>query len=236
MNPDKLIKDHLNHLSVDCVIFGFHNGDLQVLLFKWKTINKWALPGGFIKVREHADEAAHRVLKERTGLSDIYLRQFHIFSDPERNKVDDDLDISLFPGNYSNEFVEWITGRFVSIGYYALVDFSKVKPVPDMFSEECRWWKLAQIPNLIYDHNHIVDSALLALREALQYQSIGKFVMPKKFTLPELQRFYETILGYKMDRRNFRKKTLALNIIQPLGETRKAGAHKSPELYSYNED
>ena len=236
MNPDALQKDHLNHLSVDCVIFGFHGGDLQVLLLEWKEINKWALPGGFIKVREHADEAANRVLKERTGLSDIYLRQFHVFTDPDRNKLDDDRDISLFSGNFSKESIHWITGRFVSIGYYALVDFSKVSPVPDMFSEECRWWKLDQLPNLIYDHNHIVDSALISLRNALQYQSIGKYVMPIKFTLPELQRFYETILGQNMDRRNFRKKILNAHIIQPLGETRKTGAHKSPELYSYNKD
>ncbi len=233
MNPGNIVKDHLNHISTDCVIFGFHDSKLQVLLLKWKSLNHWALPGGFIKKNEHADVAAHRVLQERTGLSDIYLRQFHTFSDPDRNKLDDKI-ISLFPTNLSGETLDWITGRFISIGYYALVDFSKVKPVPDMFSVECSWWELDQTPKLLYDHNHIVKTALYALRNALQFENMGRFVMPDKFSLPELQKLYETILDQKIDRRNFRKKILGLNIITPLGEWRKGGAHKSPELYSYN--
>ncbi len=232
MNSENLVSVHLNHLSVDCVIFGFHDSKLQVLLLKWKSLHHWALPGGFIRKNEHADVAAHRVLQERTGLSDIYLRQFHTFSDPDRNKLDDEI-ISLFPTNLSRETSDWITGRFISIGYYALVDFSKVKPVPDMFSEECSWWEPDQSPKLLYDHNHIVTKALFALRNALQFENMGKYVMHEKFTLPELQKLYETILDQKFDRRNFRKKILSQNIIKPLGETRKGGAHKSPELYSY---
>ncbi len=234
MNPNSNCRNYLNHISIDCVIFGFHHNSLQVLLLKWKSINRWALPGGFIKKNEHADAAAQRVLKERTRLSNIYLSQFHTFSDPDRNKTNDATDISLLPVRLSKETIDWIRGRFVTIGYYALVDFNNAKPVPDMFSEECRWWELEQLPILLYDHNHIVDTALLALRDALQYQPMGKYVMPKKFTLPELQKLYETILGHKIDRRNYRKKILSLNIIHPLGETRKGGAHKSPELYSFN--
>jgi len=232
MNSKNLIKDHLNHLSVDCVIFGFHNNSLQVLLLKWKSIDQWALPGGFIQNDEHADKAAIRVLKERTGLSNIYLTQYHTFSDPTRNELKDKINISTFP-DFSKEVFDWISSRFVSIGYYALVDFSKVKPVPDMFSEECRWYELEQLPDLILDHNHIVERALNALRDVLQYQSSGKHVMPEKFTLPELQRLHETILGIKIDRRNFRKKILGSDILRSIGETRKGGAHKSPDLYSY---
>ncbi len=234
MNPNSIGKDYLDHISIDCVIFGFHNKSLRVLLLKWKTINRWALPGGFIKKNEHADAAAQRVLSERTELSNIFLRQFHTFSDPDRNKADGNLDISLLPVRFSKEAIDWIKGRFVTIGYFALVDFNKVKPVPDLFSEECRWWELEQLPVLLYDHHHIVDAALIALRDALQYQPMGKYVMPKKFTLPELQKLYEVILGKKIDRRNFRKKILGLNIIHPLGETRKGGAHRSPDLYSFN--
>jgi 8-oxo-dGTP diphosphatase len=223
----------LNSLSVDCVIFGFHESQLKVLLLKHRRLNKWSLPGGFIYKYEPTDAAAYRVLKERTGLDEIFLQQFHVFGDPNRYEKDFHLR-DLKKDGIDVDENNWILQRFVTIGYYALVEFEKVSPKPDTLSEKCFWWDIHKLPGLILDHKMIFDKALATLRKQLNYQPIGYNLLPEKFTMPELQRLYETILDKKLDRRNFQRKIMGYNILERLKETKKGVPHKSPYLYSFN--
>jgi ADP-ribose pyrophosphatase YjhB (NUDIX family) len=215
-------RTYLPHISVDCVIFGFHENQLKVLLLKWKS-GPWCLPGGFVKHHEALDESAIRVLNERTGLEEIYLHQFHAFGDPTRER-----------GKKINPAKSWVNKRFITVGYYALVEFSKVDPKPDFLSTECTWWDIQEIPSLIYDHNNIVDKALDTLRIGLSDHPVGINLLPRKFTMPELQRLYETILGKKLDRRNFQKRMLAMGILERLNEQKRGGPHKAPFFYRFD--
>src|SRR6478735_5054157 len=129
-------KTYLRHLSVDSVIFGFHENELKVLLLRWKD-GPWSLPGGFVKKAESVDEAASRILEERTGLTDIFLQQFYLFGDPSREKNKKE--------NNPKWKGSWIMDRFVTVGYYAVVEYSKVKPEPDLFSDDCMWWDIHSI-------------------------------------------------------------------------------------------
>jgi len=220
-------KNYLSHISIDCVIFGFHEGQLKVLILKVKNHDEWYLPGGFVMKAEPLDTAADRILKERTGIDEIFLQQFHVFGDPERGKVHNDMYKDIMPDN-------WFANRFITIGYYALVDFENVRPAPDLHSESCRWYDLDELPTLMLDHKLILNKALETLRLQLSYQPIGYNLMPKEFTMPELQRLYETILDKKLDRRNFQRRILAFDILDRHEQPRKGGAHKAPYLYSFN--
>lgn len=220
-------------LSVDCVIFGFHENELKVLLLKMKHATHWALPGGFVEREEHVDKAASRVLENRTGLKDIFLQQFYLFGDPNRH--DHELDLKLFKQSGRDPVREhWFLQRFVTVGYYALIEFSKASPRPDYISDACEWKGIDELPKMILDHRQILDRAHETLRFQINYQPIGYNLLPKKFTMPELQSLYETILGKKLDRRNFQRKMLAYGILKDLGERRKGGAHKAPYLYSFD--
>jgi hypothetical protein len=220
----------LPHISIDCVIFGFHNNQLKVLLLQWKETLRWCLPGGFIYRDEHLDEAANRILKSRTGLDNVYLQQFHAFGDPGREKGKHGVRKHLEPGSKS-----WIKDRFITVGYWSIVEFSEVTPTMDEFSRDCKWWDINRVPELILDHNQILDEALHSLRRNLNDYPLGRNLLPEKFTMPDLQRMYETILGKKLDRRNFQKKILSLDILQKLKERKSGVAHKAPYLYKFNE-
>jgi 8-oxo-dGTP diphosphatase len=219
----------LPHLSLDCVIFGFHENQLKVLLLEWKDTHRWCLPGGFIYRDEHIDDAAVRILKLRTGLSHIYLQQFYTFGDPARDRKKHGIKA---PAGIKSS---WLMERFVTVGYWALVEFSKVKPAADEFSASCKWWEVDSIPNLILDHNNIAGKALQSLRMNLNDYPLGRDLLPQKFTMPELQRLYETILGKSLDRRNFQKKILSLGILERLKERKQGGAYKAPYLYRFDE-
>jgi 8-oxo-dGTP diphosphatase len=220
---------YIPHISVDCVIFGFHEGELKVLLLQWKDSKKWCLPGGFILKEEHIDDAAVRILQNRTGLKNIYLQQFYTFGDPVRERKNHGVHP---PPDVKGK--SWLMARFITIGYWALVEFSKVNPTPDDFSLECRWWQINKIPSLILDHNEILKKALSSLRLHIQDYPLGKDLLPQKFTMPELQTLYETILGKELDRRNFQKKMLSLGILDRLKERKQGGAHKAPYLYRFD--
>ena len=225
-----LLRGHLtflSHVSVDCVIFGFHDNQLKVLLLRWKERGDWCLPGGFVKKKESLHDSASRTLKERTGLDHIFLQQFYTFGDPRRERGKRPFSVV---GNRDS----WMTKRFVTIGYYALVEFSKVNPHPDSFSDACQWWDVDAAPKMMYDHNEIALRALEALRDSLNDHPVGFNLLPKKFTMPELQRLYETILDKRLDRRNFQKKMLGLGILSRLKERKTGGAHKAPFLYQFN--
>jgi hypothetical protein len=180
-----------------------------------------------VKRDESLEASARRVLQERTGLENIFLRQFQAFGDPNREKN----KRTVTP---VGSVKSWITDRFITIGYWALVEFSKVTPRPDWLSDECKWWDLDSIPKLIYDHNIIVTKALEALRTSLNDHPVGYTLLPEKFTMPDLQRLYETILGTSLDRRNFQKKMLASNVLERLPERKTGGAHKAPFLYRFD--
>ncbi len=223
----------LPSLSVDCVIFGFHNNELKVLLLKMRNVDKWSLPGGFILKNEHTDAAATRVLKERTGLSELFLQQFYIFGEPSRSDKAVHLRSMKAEGIVPDES-HWILQRFVTIGYYALVEFSHVTPVPDELSVACEWYSLDNAPELMMDHQQILDKALESLRLHLTYHPVGYNLLPDTFTMPQLQKLYETILGKKLDRRNFQRKMLAYKILKRMKERKRGGAHKSPYLYCFD--
>ncbi|GAB3508084.1 NUDIX domain-containing protein [Spirosoma knui] len=217
----------IHYLSIDGVIFGFHESQLKVLLLRWKGTNEWSLPGGFIYKTESVDTAAERVVRERTGLDKLYLHQFHVFGEANRYDQDDTWRRTGLPLGG----IQW-SERTISIGYYALVDYSKVMPTPDMLTEECRWWILDDIPPLLFDHNHIINVALTALRKQLSDQPISH-LLPEPFTIPELQRLHETILGGSLDARNFYKKVMASDQLERLAERRSGTPHKAPYLYRF---
>ncbi len=221
----------LPHLSVDCVVFGFHDGDLKLLLMKWKHLNRWSLPGGYVGRRQSLDDAAQACLRERTGLGQIHLRQFGAFGSLGRKEgaaraLYDSLGIRA-PRN------AWPLHRVVSIGYYALVDFSKVRPRADYLSDACTWYPLRDRPPLAFDHDAVVDAALEALRASLDRPSAGATLMPASFTMPELQRLHEAVLGRPLDRRNFQKRMLERGGLERLEERRVGAAHRAPFLYRF---
>lgn len=227
-NPQKF----LDHISLDCVIFGFHDNELKVLSLHLKHTKEYALPGGFLGKSETLEEAANRVLKERTGLDQIFLKQFRVFSDPERSKTNNALQDLIKSG--ANPDLDFFAKRFITVGFYALVDYSQVNPTPDFFSDRCEWKNLNDIDTLILDHKNITEKALNALRFQLNDQPIGYNLLPQKFTMPELQKLYETILGKQLDRRNFQRKMLSYKILNKLDERKTGSANKSPFLYEFN--
>jgi hypothetical protein len=170
------------------------------------------------------------VLTERTGLNNVFLSQFEVFGDPlrERNKFSG--DVLLQKGIDASG--SWLMDRFVSIGYYALVEYSKVHPQPDAEST-CSWWPVNDLPPMYIDHATIVQKALEKLRQSLHFQPIGLNLLPKKFTMPQLHRMYETLFGMPLDRRNFQRKIMATGIIQQLPEKVKGVAYKAPHLYQF---
>ncbi len=219
----------LSELTLDCVILGFHEETLKVLLLRWQGTEAWSLPGAPVRRNESVDAAAGRILKERTGLENIFLQQYHVFGDVvryNRDELKEKLQHLIPPEKWYE--------RAVSVGYYALIDYMKAIPTPDALTDECKWWDVKEIPSLLFDHNHLVTVALQALRTQLSWQPVGYNLLPLEFTLPELQRLYETILGKKLDPRNFQRKMLGLGILERLEVRRKGGAHKAPYLYRFN--
>lgn len=231
-----LEKDYLANVSVDCVIFGYHNKELKVLCSKIKGMNHWSLPGGHVPKKEGIEEAAYRILEERTGLKGIFLKQFQAFGDKDRSLSSTDFQLHLLSIKAADaKKIKWILeNRFVSICYYALTEFSKVVPQPSVFDAECRWMDVQKLPQLILDHRQMVRDALKTLRHQIHHEPIGLNLLPEKFTLPELQALYETILGKKLDQRNFTKKLLSLDIVKKLNEKKHIGGHRSPNLYRFN--
>lgn len=227
-------KNYQPGLSIDCVIFGFHDNQLKVLLIKVPHNEKWSLPGGFIPIDQDIDVAAVTVLNERTGVEGVFLRQFATFGKIKRNDNHFGEEI-LKRLNIDAEQGKWFTQRFVTIGYYALVDFLKIVP-SRINSSEIEWIDHKEVPELILDHKEIVDKALDTLRIELNLMPIGYNLLPEKFTIPELQKLYETILDKKLDRRNFLRKITNIGILTKLDEKKNNVAHKAPNLYSFDKE
>lgn len=229
-------QQYLPHTSIDSVIFGYHQQKLKILLLKWKGLNGWGLPGGFIQRREPLSEAAYRILQEKTSLHNLFLQQFQVFGDsPYRVR---ERSAREFKEKFGLEVDEnnWLLERTLTIGYFALVDYSKVSVTTDFFTEDYHWWEVNEIPALLFDQNEVVEKALLTLRLQIYHQPIGYNLLSEKFTLPEIHNLYETILGKELDQRNFAKKLIALGLIQKLNERRSIGAHRSPFLYQFEKE
>ena len=231
-NRDVLKGDWLSNISVDCVIFGFQEKQLKVLLLKFKNNEVWTLPGGFIGKEEDADEAAKRVLWQRTGLEDIYLQQFHAFGDLKRNigAIEKHEEINLAMGR-SKEDLTWLSNRYITIGYYALVEYSKVQVTLNDVSDDSAWMDVDQIPSLFLDHNAIINKGLAHLRSSIDSHLAAFNLLPETFTMSELQQVYETILGKPLVRTNFQRKMLSLDILDRIEKKYTGGAHKAPYLY-----
>jgi len=216
---------YIHGLTIDCVVFGYHDRELKVLLGNYKGLKGFGLPGGFINKLELLSDAAKRILKEKTSLDNLYLEQFYTFGDtPYRRKA------PALP-HIENT---WLANRTLSIGYYALVEFSKVTPVPDFFIDHYEWHDITKLPKLLFDHNSMIEKALEHLRVFIYHKPIGYNLLERKFTLPEIQSLYETILDKKLDRRNFPKKLMSLGLLKDTNEVRNIGQHRSPKLYTFD--
>ncbi len=217
------------HVSVDCVIFGFNESKLKVLLIERERVpggkikgHSLKLPGNLISEIEDLDISAGRTLHELTGLNNIYLRQFGVFSAPGRLSSPSDL---AWLRKTSGLNVD----RVVTIAYYSLIKISESN-----ITEKTIWIPVEEIPELIFDHNLIIDRALENLRREIRTEPLCFELLPKKFTIRQMQNLYEAILGEKLDNRNFRKKIRPLEFLIPLNEKEKDVNHKPAQLYKFD--
>jgi 8-oxo-dGTP diphosphatase len=223
---------YLPGLAIDAVIFGFHDNQLKVLLLTYKNTGLFALPGGFVHDTEDVNEAARRVLFDRTGLTNIFLDQFYVFGDKSRHDTAPLKAIMAVRGVTPPDD-HWLLKRFVSVGYYALVDFTKAIPTPDSISDSCDWFGLDNLPELMQDHNLIIKKALETLQANLDQKLIGFNLLTDDFTMGDLQSLYETILNKKLIRAAFQRKILGLGILERTAKKWTGGAHKAPYLYRF---
>ena len=203
-------------LTVDCVVFGFDEGDLKLLLIQRDLepfAGKWALPGGFVHVDESLEEAARRELQEETGLSRVFLEQLYTFGKPDRDPRE----------------------HVVTVAHYALVKLSvhSVKAATD--ARNAAWFDVSDLPKLAFDHEEIIEIALQRLKGKVRYEPIGFELLPPKFTLTQLQHLYEAIVEAPLDKRNFRKKILAMDLLIETDEIEKDVAHRAARLYRFDE-
>jgi 8-oxo-dGTP diphosphatase len=202
-------------LTVDCVVFGFDDGDLKVLLIQRGLDpfkGRWALPGGFVRLDETLDEAARRELYEEAGLMNVFLEQLFTFSAVDRDPRE----------------------RVVSVAYYALVKLSDHHAKAATDAANAQWFAVSKAPKLAFDHDEILKAALGRLKGKLNYQPIGFELLPPGFTLSELQHLYEAVLETALDKRNFRKKVLSLGLLQRLEERQMSGRHRPAQLYRFD--
>jgi len=202
-------------LTVDCVVFGYDEGELKVLLIKRALEpfkGRWALPGGFVRVEETLDAAARRELAEEAGLKEVFLEQLYTFGAVNRDPRE----------------------RVVSVAYYALVKLAAHETRAATDAAEARWFPVSQVPKLAFDHAGILATGLARLKSKVRYQPIGFELLPPKFTLSQLQQLYEAVLEDKLDKRNFRKKVLNFSLLVPLKETCMTGRHRPAQLFRFD--
>ena len=205
-------------LTVDCVIFGCVETEaaLKVLLIRRKLPpykGVWALPGGFVHIEESIDDAARRELHEETGVKDIFLEQLYTFGALQRDPRE----------------------RVVSVAYYALVNLQQHALQAATDASEAQWFELADTPRLGFDHKEILNCAIARLRSKIRYEPIGFELLPKTFTLSQLQRLYEQILERQLDKRNFRKKLLKMDLLIDTGEKETGVSHRAAQLYRFDD-
>ena len=204
------------YVATDCIVFGFDKGELKLLIFKRRVqpdIGQWSLIGSFVELDEDVDEAAKRVLKEITGLNNVFFDQLKAYGKSERDH------------GY----------RCISIAQYALI---RVDEYDKELVEKhgAFWYKVKDLPSLVLDHNQMVRDALKELRRKARFQPIGFELLPEKFTIPQLQLLYEAIYQRKMDSGNFRKKVLSLNVLKKLEEKDKSSSKRGAFLYTFDDE
>lgn len=208
--------EHLQfHVALDCIIFGFDKGELKLLIHKRRfepAKGQWSLFGGFLKEDESLRDAANRILQELTGLENIYMEEIQTYSGIERDPA----------------------GRVISVAYYALIPAHKYS---EEYSKQygATWVSLKDLPSLIMDHDLMVAKGLDRLRRRASSQPIGFELLPKEFTIPQLQALYEAIYQSKLDKRNFRKKILSMNVLIKLEEKDKTNSRKGAFLYRFDQ-
>lgn len=203
-------------IATDIVIFTIRNKKPNVLLIKMKKSpfrNFWAVPGGLIKIDESIDEAAKRHLLKKTGVKDVYLEQLYTFGGIKRDPF----------------------GRVVSVAYFALIPADRKKLKTTKEYGDVQWVELDKLPKMAYDHREIIRYAISRLRAKIEYTNIIYSLLPKKFTLGELQEVYQIILNKKLDKRNFRKKILSLNLVKRLWKKRRGEASRPAELFAFSQ-
>ena len=202
-------------VAVDCIIFGFDREALKILLIKRDfepEKGQWSLMGGFLKSEETLDQAANRVLNNLTGLTNVYLEQLQVYSEPNRDPVE----------------------RTLSVAYYALINIEEHnEEITERYS--AKWFNLSEIPQLIFDHNAMVDAAIRRLRYKTSTQPVGFELLPEKFTMRQLQKLYEAIYGLELDKRNFAKKINQLDILVKLEEKDRGSSKKGSFLFRFDE-
>lgn len=202
-------------LAVDCIIFGFDNEDLKILLIKRDfepEKGKWSLIGGFLKVNETLDDAASRILYRLTGVRNIYMEQFYAFSEVDRDPVD----------------------RTVSVSYYALINIENHNKEL-IANYNAKWFSVSKAPKLIFDHNEMLAKAIRRLKRRTSIKPIGFELLPEKFTMRQLQKLYEAILNKELDKRNFINKINSLDILIKLNEKDMTSSTKGSYLYIFDQ-
>ncbi len=203
-------------LTVDCVVFGLDEHELKVMLIQRGLApyeGQWALPGGFVHLDETLEEAARRELFEETGLERVFLEQLYTFGAVDRDPRE----------------------RVISVAYYALVQLKDHRVLAATDAREAAWFGVDDVPSLAFDHADILAMARERLRSKVRYQPIGFELLPKKFTLSQLQRLYEVVLDRTLDKRNFRKRVLAMDLLIETDEVEKDVAHRAARLYRFDE-
>lgn len=201
-------------MAVVVVIFTVVDDDLRVLLIRRSAgpfREYWALPGGLLAEGETLDRAAARKLLDETGVQDVYLEQLYTFGELSRGEG---------------------AGRGVAITYFALVQYQQVR-LRESDTWQPQWHSVYKLPALAFDNNAVVDYAVRRLRSKLDYTNVAYSLLPRQFTLSDLQQVYEAILDRELDKRNFRRRMLSLGIIKAAGATRMEGAHRPAQLYTF---
>ncbi len=210
------IDEDKHYVAIDCIIFGFDAGELKLLLLKRKfepAKGEWSVMGGFLKREESLDEGARRILLQLTGLTDIYMEQLQSFGDVNRD-----------PGE-----------RTISIAFWALIKVND-NDIKLAKTHGAQWVSIEKIPQLIFDHNNMVQKGLKTLRNKIVTKPIGFELLPEKFTLPQLQSLYEAINQEQMDKRNFRKRILETGLLDKMEEKEKQSSKKGAYYYMFNKE
>jgi ADP-ribose pyrophosphatase YjhB (NUDIX family) len=208
-------KEIIDALSIDCVIFGFRHSELDILLIKHAegiSKGKWALPGGWIRYNESVDDAASRLLTSLTGVSNIYLEQLRAFG-----------DVNRYPGK-----------RVITIAYYALINAENYSLSPGFTASDARWVNIHRVPRLPYDHGPILKAGFDSLKHKVRHEPVGFNLLPRKFTLHEIQKLYEAILETQLDKPNFRRKLLNMNLLVPCDEKQRDVSHRAATFYRFD--
>lgn len=230
----KLEKEAIPQLSINCVIFGFHEKTLQVIVNRISLGDGavYVLPGGYVKQNEDLTDAVERIVKESTGLEKILFRQFGVFGNASRSFGKEFLEKNILKEEAGKSLIDWMSKRFVSICYLALVDFDKIVLKPTQFLDTAQWLPLSKSNTLAMDHSDIVKEARESLLKEMPYTPIASNLLPTKFTLPELHALVESILGRPVDRPNFRRKILSTGMIVKVGEDN-SGKRRPADLYKF---